>query len=130
MGDSEVSIRDLEFLGLSGYYRRFIRDFSEIEVPLTRLTKKSVAFRRAPRQQAAFEALRQRLYEALILTLQERVDDFMVYCDALITAMGTVLIQWGHMIAGFGNQVSVPVRIQAPLCVRSSACLTRVWKVL
>ena len=72
---------------------------------MTRLTKKSVTFRWGPEQQAAFETLRQRLCEAPILTLQEGVDDFMVYCDALIMGMGTVLIQWGHMIAGLGNQI-------------------------
>ena len=77
---------------------------------MTRLTKKSVAFCWGPEQQTAFETLRQRLCEAPILTLPEGVDDFVVYCDALITGMGAVLIQWGHVIAGFGNQVRVPVR--------------------
>ena len=113
---------------MAGYCRRFIRDFSEIEVPLTRLTKKSVAFRWGPGQQAAFEALRQRLYEAPILTLPEGVDDFVVYGDALIKGMGTVLIQWGHVIAGFGNQVRVPVRTRVQLRVRLSVCSTRLGK--
>ena len=80
------------FLGLAGYYRRFIQDFSKIAVPLTRLTKKSVVFRWGPEQQAAFETLRRRLCEAPILTLPEGVEDFVVYCDASITGMGAVLM--------------------------------------
>ena len=87
-----------------------------------------MAFCWGPGQHAAFEALRQRLYEAPILTLPEGVDDFVVYGDALIKGMGTVLIQWGHVIAGFGNQVRVPVRTRVQLRVRSSACLTRFGK--
>ena len=75
------------FLGLAGYYRRFIQDFSKIAVPLTRLTKKSVVFRWGPEQQATFETLRQRLCEAPILTLPEGVDEFVVYCDASITGL-------------------------------------------
>ena len=54
------------FLGLAGYYLRFIQDFSKIAVPLTRLTKKNVTFPQGPDQQSAFETLRQRLCEALI----------------------------------------------------------------
>ena len=66
------------FLGLAGYYRRFIQDFCKIAVPLTRLTEKSVVFRWGPEQQAAFKTLRQQLCEAPIMTLPEGVDDFVV----------------------------------------------------
>ena len=93
------------FLGLAGYYMRFIQDFSKIAVPLTRLTKKSVVFRWVPEQQVAFETLRQRLCEALILTLPEGVDDFVVYCDASVTGMGAVLMQRGHVIAYASRQL-------------------------
>ena len=57
----EISRSPIEiqnFLGLEGYYRRFIRDFFEIVVPMTRLTKKSVAFLWGPEQQITFETLR------------------------------------------------------------------------
>ena len=76
-----------------------IQVFSKIVVPLTRLIMNSVAFRWGPEQQAAFESLRQRLCEAPILTLQEGVDDFIVYCDSSITIMGAVLMQRGHVVA-------------------------------
>nr|KAJ0210710.1 hypothetical protein LSAT_V11C400211960 [Lactuca sativa] len=72
------------FLGLAGYYRRFIQNFSKITVPLTRLTKNLVTFSWGPEQQTTFETLRQRLCDAPILTLPEGVDDFVVYCDASI----------------------------------------------
>ncbi|XP_023759636.2 uncharacterized protein LOC111908045 isoform X1 [Lactuca sativa] len=87
------------FLGLAGYYRRFIQDFSKIVVPLTRLTRKAVVFRWGPEQQAAFETLRQRLCEAPILALPEGMEDFVVYCDASISGLGAVLMQRGHVIA-------------------------------
>ena len=66
--------------------------------------------------------------ETLILTLPEGVDDFVVYCDALITSTGAVLIYWGHVIASFENQIRVPVRTQVQWCVRSSACSTQFGK--
>ena len=53
---SRTEIRS--FLGLVGYYRRFIRDFSKIVVPLTRLTRKGVVFSWGPKQQASLETLR------------------------------------------------------------------------
>ncbi|CAH1431388.1 unnamed protein product [Lactuca virosa] len=93
------------FLGLAGYYRRFIQDFSKIAVPLTRLTKKSVVFRWGPEQQTTFETLKQRLFEVPILTLPEGMDDFVVYCDASITGMGAVLMQRGHVISYASRQL-------------------------
>ena len=66
------------FLGLAGYYRRFIQDFSRIALPLTRLTKKTTTFSWGADQQAAFDELRERLCEAPILTLPEGVEDMVV----------------------------------------------------
>ncbi|KAJ9543627.1 hypothetical protein OSB04_023334 [Centaurea solstitialis] len=63
------------FLGLAGYYRRFIQDFSKIAVPLIRLTKKSEPFVWGSEQQTAFETLRRKLCEAPVLTLPEGVED-------------------------------------------------------
>ena len=80
------------FLGLAGYYRRFIRDFSKDVVPLTRLTRKGVDFRWGSEQQRAFETLWQQLCEATVLTLPEGVEDFMVHCDASIRGLGSVLM--------------------------------------
>ena len=79
---SQSKIRS--FLGFPGYYRRFIQYFSKIEVPLTRLTKKSATFCWGPKQQAVFETLWQRLYVTPILSLSEGFEDFLVYCDASV----------------------------------------------
>ncbi|XP_052622433.1 uncharacterized protein LOC128127784, partial [Lactuca sativa] len=93
------------FLGLAGYYRRFIKDFSKIAVPLTRLTRKGVTFSWGPEQQTSFETLRQRLCEAPILALPEGMEDFVVYCDASISGLGAVLMQRGHVIAYASRQL-------------------------
>ena len=92
-------------MGLAGYCRRFIQDFSTTAVPLTRLTKKNVAFQWGEDQQRAFETLRQRLCEAPILLLPEGLDDFAVYCDASISGLGAVLMQRGHVIAYASRQL-------------------------
>ncbi|KAJ9543706.1 LOW QUALITY PROTEIN: hypothetical protein OSB04_023413 [Centaurea solstitialis] len=63
------------FLGLAGYYRRFIQDFSKIAIPLTRLTKKSEPYVWGSEQQLAFDTLRRKLCEAPVLTLPEGVED-------------------------------------------------------
>ncbi|KAI3505957.1 hypothetical protein L1887_28299 [Cichorium endivia] len=93
------------FLGLAGYYRRFIQDFSKVAVPLTRLTKKNAAFRWGEEQQEAFETLRRKLCEAPVLTLPEGMEDMVVYCDASITGLGAVLMQRGKVIAYASRQL-------------------------
>ncbi|KAJ9541586.1 hypothetical protein OSB04_028092 [Centaurea solstitialis] len=87
------------FLGLAGYYRRFIQDFSKITVPLTKLTRKIVKFVWGEEQLAAFEILRSKLCEAPVLTLLEGVEDMTVYCDAFYHGLGCVLMQRGRVIA-------------------------------
>ncbi|CAH1425867.1 unnamed protein product [Lactuca virosa] len=76
------------FLGLADYYRRFIRDFSKIAVPLTRLTRKGVTFTWGLEEQASFETLHQRLCEAPVLALPEGMEDFVVFCDESISGLG------------------------------------------
>ncbi|KAI3701002.1 hypothetical protein L2E82_45643 [Cichorium intybus] len=99
----DKSIRS--FLGLAGYYRRFIQDFSKIAVPLTQLTKKNASFKWGEDQQKAFEILRKKLCEAPILTLPEGVEDMTVYCDASLHGMGAVLMQRGKVIAYASRQL-------------------------
>ncbi|GJZ72895.1 putative reverse transcriptase domain-containing protein, partial [Tanacetum coccineum] len=71
-----------QFLGLAGYYRRFIKDFSKIAKPLTELTQKNKKYIWGEDQESAFQLLKQKLCEAPILALPEGNDDFVVYCDA------------------------------------------------
>ena len=66
MSPSEIR----SFLGLAGYYQRFIKNFSRISFPLTRLVKKYATFCWGLEQQATIETLRQKLREAPILTLK------------------------------------------------------------
>nr|GEU95144.1 putative reverse transcriptase domain-containing protein [Tanacetum cinerariifolium] len=71
-----------QFLGLAGYYQRFIKDFSKIAKSLTELTQKHKKYIWDEDQESAFQLLKQKLCEALILALPEGNDDFVVYCDA------------------------------------------------
>ncbi|KAJ9553347.1 hypothetical protein OSB04_017392 [Centaurea solstitialis] len=93
------------FLGLPGYYRQFIQDFSKIAVPLTRLTRKNVKFVWGEEQQKAFELLRGKLCKAPVLTLPEGVDDMTVYYDASYHGLGCVLMQRGKVIAYASRQL-------------------------
>ncbi|KAI3503681.1 hypothetical protein L1887_32130 [Cichorium endivia] len=87
------------FLGLAGYYRKFIENFSKIALPLTRLTKNSVKFVWGPEQQAAFDELRSRLSDEPILALIDGMEDIVVYCDASLLGFGAVLMQRDRVIA-------------------------------
>nr|GEV44434.1 hypothetical protein [Tanacetum cinerariifolium] len=73
-----------QFLGIAGYYRRFIKDFSKIAKSLTILTQKDKKFVWGEDQEMAFQILNRKIYEAPILALQEGNNDFVVYCDASI----------------------------------------------
>nr|GFB42101.1 putative reverse transcriptase domain-containing protein [Tanacetum cinerariifolium] len=82
-----------QFLGLAGYYRRFIEGFSKIAKPMTKLTLKKVKFEWGKKQEAAFQLLKQKLCSAPILALPEGSEDFIVYCDASNKGLGDVLMQ-------------------------------------
>nr|GEW76318.1 reverse transcriptase domain-containing protein [Tanacetum cinerariifolium] len=82
-----------QFLGLAGYYRRFIEGFSLISKPLTKLTQKNEKFEWETETEEAFQTLKQKLCCAPILALPEGSKDFMVYCDASLRGFGAVLMQ-------------------------------------
>ncbi|KAM0037110.1 putative nucleotidyltransferase, Ribonuclease H [Helianthus debilis subsp. tardiflorus] len=96
-----------QFLGLAGYYRRFIEDFSKIAQPLTALTQKDKKFDWSDKQEEAFQLLKNKLCDAPILSLPEGTDDFVVYCDASRQGLGCVLMQRQKVIAYASRQLKV-----------------------
>jgi hypothetical protein len=70
------------FLGLTGYYRRFIKDFSKIAKPMTRLLEKNKDFDWTEQCQASFEELKKKLTSAPVLILPNISKMFDIYCDA------------------------------------------------
>ncbi|GJV21580.1 reverse transcriptase domain-containing protein [Tanacetum coccineum] len=95
------------FLGLAGYYRRFIANFSKIAKPLTSLTQKNQKYVWGVEQEEAFQALKNNLCDAPILTLPDGVEDFVVYCDASNQGLGCVLMQRGKVIAYASRQLKI-----------------------
>ena len=80
------------FLGLAGYYRRFIEDFSRIAAPMTRLTRNEVKFEWDDRCEEAFQELKRRLTSAPILIVPDRGQGYTMYCDASRAGLGCVLM--------------------------------------
>ncbi|KAM0064567.1 putative nucleotidyltransferase, Ribonuclease H [Helianthus debilis subsp. tardiflorus] len=99
-----------QFLGLAGYYRRFIEDFSKIAQSLTLLTQKDKKFDWGIKQEEAFQLLKDKLCNAPILALPEGTDDFVVYCDASRQGLGCVLMQRQKVIAYASRQLKVHER--------------------
>ncbi|GJY40109.1 putative reverse transcriptase domain-containing protein [Tanacetum coccineum] len=81
------------FLGLAGYYRRFIENFSKIAKPFTLLTQNNQKYEWGKKQEKAFQTLKENLCNAPILSLPDRVENFVVYCDASNQGLGCVLMQ-------------------------------------
>ncbi|GKB48015.1 putative reverse transcriptase domain-containing protein, partial [Tanacetum coccineum] len=94
-----------QFLGLAGYYRRFIQGFLKIAKPLTKLTQKNKKYIWEKDHETAFQLLKQKLCEAPILALPEGNDDFVVYCDASLQGLGVVLMQKEKVIAYASRQL-------------------------
>ena len=95
------------FLGLAGYYRRFIENFSKIALPLTQLTQKSKEFVWGHDQEEAFQYLKNRLCNAPVLSLPDGTEDFVVFCDASHQGLGCVLMQRDKVIAYASRQLKV-----------------------
>ncbi|KAI3695721.1 hypothetical protein L1987_78721 [Smallanthus sonchifolius] len=96
-----------QFLGLEGYYRRFIENFSKIAQSLTLLTQKDRKFEWGDKQEESFQLLKQKLCNAPILTLPKGTDGFVVYCDASHQGLGCVLMQKDKVIAYASRQLKV-----------------------
>ncbi|GJV13421.1 putative reverse transcriptase domain-containing protein [Tanacetum coccineum] len=92
---------------LAGYYRRFIKGFSKIAKPMTKLTQKKVKFEWGDKQEIVFQLLKQNLCSAPILALPEGSEDFIVYCDASIKGLGVVLMQREKVIAYSSRQLKI-----------------------
>ncbi|GJU58908.1 putative reverse transcriptase domain-containing protein [Tanacetum coccineum] len=93
------------FLGLTGYYRRFIENFSKMAKPHTLLTQKNKTYVCGDKQDEAFRILKEKLCNALVLALPDGPDDFVVYCDASKQGFGCVLMQQGKVIAYASRQL-------------------------
>ncbi|XP_019259626.1 PREDICTED: uncharacterized protein LOC109237727 [Nicotiana attenuata] len=86
------------FLGLAGYYRRFVQDFSRKAVPLTKLTQKKAKFQWTEECEQSFQKLKTCLTTAPILALPSGSGRFSVFCDASRVGLGSVLMQNGRVI--------------------------------
>ncbi|WVZ82042.1 hypothetical protein U9M48_029354 [Paspalum notatum var. saurae] len=93
------------FLGLAGYYRRFIKDFSKIAKPMTSLTKKNAKFVWGPKCEEGFRELKKLLTTAPVLAQPDVTEPFDVYCDASGRGLGCVLMQEGRVIAYASRQL-------------------------
>nr|GEW49046.1 putative reverse transcriptase domain-containing protein [Tanacetum cinerariifolium] len=96
-----------QFLGIVGYYRRFIEGFSNIARSMTKLTQKKVKFDWGDKQEAAFQLLKEKLCSAPILALPKRAENFIVYCDASHKRLGAILTQNEKVIAYASRQLKI-----------------------
>ncbi|KAD3336725.1 hypothetical protein E3N88_32244 [Mikania micrantha] len=101
------------FLGLAGYYRRFIEGFSVIALPLTQLLRKGVKFSWNDDREKSFEELKKRLVSAPILTLPSGSGGYQIYSDASKKGLGCVLMQHGKVIAYASRQLK-PYEVNYP----------------
>ncbi|WVZ89116.1 hypothetical protein U9M48_035568 [Paspalum notatum var. saurae] len=86
------------FLGLAGYYHRFIKDFSKTVKPMTSLMKKNAKYVWSPNCEEAFQTLKKLLTSAPVLAQPHVTKPFDVYCDASDNGLGCVLMQEGRVI--------------------------------
>jgi hypothetical protein len=93
------------FLGLAGYYRRFIPDFSKLVKPITSLLKNDTKFIWSSKCNEAFEKLKVLLTTAPVLAQPDLEKPFDVYCDASASGLGCVLMQEGRVIAYASRQL-------------------------
>nr|GFB98438.1 retrotransposon protein, putative, Ty3-gypsy subclass [Tanacetum cinerariifolium] len=108
---SVIEVRS--FLGLAGYYRRFVEGFSRLALPLTKLMRKGENFFWNEEQEKSFEELKQHLVSAPVLTLPSGSGGFHIYSDASKKGLGCVIMQHGKVIAYASRQLK-PYEVNYP----------------
>lgn len=106
------------FLGLAGYYRKFVQHYALLARPLTDLLKKGVCFVWTSAHDSAFEALKAALISAPVLALPNFNKTFQLQTDASDRGVGDVLLQDGHPLA-FISKALGPRTRGLPLMIRS-----------
>jgi hypothetical protein len=87
------------FLGLAGYYHRFIQDFSKIAKPMIKLLEKNKNIEWTEECQASFHELKKHLTSAPVLLLLDFTKKFDIYYDASRQGLGCVLMQGGQVVS-------------------------------
>ena len=95
------------FLGLAGYYRRFIEGFSKMVSPLTQLTQKDKSFSWTELCEACFEEMKKRLTTAPVLAIPDTTQAFEVYCDASYQGLRCVLMQGERAVVYASRQLKI-----------------------
>lgn len=124
-----TNLRQLRrFIGMSSWYRKFIKDFATVVEPLTRLLKKQERWRWSEEQQSSFEQIRDSLTRTPILTRPDIAKPFCVQTDASSVGLGAVLAQ---TIDGAERVVAYASRALTDAEKRYSAteCLAVVWAI-
>jgi hypothetical protein len=104
--NAPTSVSDIQsFLGLAGYYQRFIKGFSKISKPMTELHEKDRKFEWTLVCEASFQELNKQLMTAPILVMPNMEKPFSIYCDASGQRLGCVLMQDGHVVAYASRQL-------------------------
>ena len=93
------------FLGLAGYYRKYVKGFASVAQPMTQLTGKDVKFKWSEACEKCFIALKDMLTSAPVLVIPEADQPYVVYTDASITGLGCVLTQHRKVIAYASRQL-------------------------
>lgn len=108
-----INVKELRgFLGLTNYYRRFVKGYGMIARPLTELTKKN-AFQWLNSAENAFQLLKQALTTVPVLQLPDFTQPFVVKCDASSEGIGVILLQHDHPIAYFSKGLSFSSRLKS-----------------
>lgn len=104
MPNNVIEVRS--FLGLAGYYCRFVQNFSKITTHLTNLTTKATKYEWTDKCEETFQKLKSRLTSALMLPMPTKDEDFVVYSDAYKNGLGCVLMQSNHVIVYASRQLN------------------------
>ena len=101
------SITDVRsFHGLHSFYMRFVKDFSTMASPLTKIVKKTMGFKWGEEQENAFSLLKSKLILAPLLSLPDFNKAFEIECDASGIGIGVVLMQEKRPIAYFSEKLN------------------------